>query len=115
MFYEDPQVYACLAFHPVVPGHTIVAWRADVEDLNDLGRIDSARLWAVVFHVRKALLTAYKAPNVYVACLNETRHVHWHLFPREEGGEMGFGLMAKEHGELADFSMVPVLRSLLSA
>lgn len=37
VFYEDEKVYACLAFGPKTEGHTIVAWKADIGDLNDLG------------------------------------------------------------------------------
>jgi len=113
VFYEDEVTYACLAFHPIRDGHTIIVWKADVEDLNDLSEENHAHLMNVMYKVRKALLIAYGVPKVYVAYLDEALHVHIHLFPRKEGEEMGFGLMARPHGELTDLSMVSILRSFL--
>ena len=117
VFHEDKHVYACLAFHPSKMGHTIVAWKEDVEDLNDLiNPVDYGHLMNVVFMVRKALMLYYNVPKVYLAYLDEFRHVHWHLFPRKEGDETGFSFMDKPHGELAgtDFSpTVDALRSLM--
>jgi len=113
VFYEDPSVYACLAFHPIVDGHTIVAVkRNDVADLNQLPTEELIHLLRVVFDViRPALLKCYDTDKVYVAYLDEARHPHFHLLPRKEGGEKGFGLLIKPHGELTDLSMIPQLRA----
>ena len=113
VFYEDELVYACLAFHPIIEGHTIVVWKADVEDIGELPAQDSLYLWGVVLKIRKALLRHYNTDKVYVAYLDESRHVHIHLFPRRPGGEEGFGLMAKPHGSLEDLSAVPKLAFLV--
>ena len=114
VFYKDERVYACLAFHPIVDGHTIVAVkRNDVDDLGQLSPEEQFHLLQIVFEVvRPALLVCYKTDKVYVAYLDETGHPHFHLFPRKKGEEEGFGLMVKRHGELTDFSMVTQLRSL---
>lgn len=113
VFYNDREVYACLAFHPIVEGHTIVIWKKNIKDLNDLKEDDYLYLMKIVYEVRRVLLDAYRTTKVYVVYLDEACHVHFHLFPRKEGGETGFGLMARPHGELTDLSMVPILQSLL--
>ncbi|MBA7604550.1 hypothetical protein ES703_11675 [subsurface metagenome] len=115
VFYEDEKLYACLAFNPIVKGHTIVAWREDVEDLNDLSLEDVLYLTSAIYRIRQALLEVYNIDKVYVCYLDEARHVHFHLFPREKDGEMGFKLLLQPHGELTDkdLSVVPNLRSLL--
>ena len=110
VFYEDSRAYACLAFEPIAEGHTIVAWKEDVEDISHLSPEDYQHLMEIVQMVRNALLYVYNTPKVYLAYLDEIRHVHWHLFPRKEGGETGFSLLAKPHGELTDLSAIPRLR-----
>jgi len=110
VFYEDSRVYACLAFEPIVEGHTIVAWKERKRDISHLDTEDYQHLMEIVQMVRNALLVIYDIPKVYVAYLDEVRHVHWHLFPRKEGGETGFSLLAKPHGELTDLSVIPRLQ-----
>jgi diadenosine tetraphosphate (Ap4A) HIT family hydrolase len=40
IFYEDDRVYACLAFEPIVEGHTIVAWKREHrEDISELSML----------------------------------------------------------------------------
>ena len=115
VFYEDDKIYACLAFHPIMEGHTIVVWRKKVRDLTRLNREDCSRLMEVVCKIREALMVVYEVSKVYVAYLDEIQHVHVHLFPRREDGEKGFGVMAQPHGELTDLSIVPRLRILCLA
>lgn len=106
VFYDDDKCYACLAFHPIVKGHAIVAWKEDVEDLNRLNREDNRHFWDVVYKVRYALMSVYDVPKVYIAYLDEWGHVHAHMVPRTEGEQMGFPLLNRPHSELAgtDFS-----------
>ncbi len=115
VFFGDKEVYACLAFHPVIEGHTIVAVkRNDVDDIGQLPAEERLHLLQIVFEVvRPALLACYKTDKVYVAYLDETGHPHFHLFPRKEGEGEGFGLMARPHGESTDFSMIHKLRSFV--
>lgn len=114
VFYEDEKVYACLAFHPTVNGHTIVAWKENVEDLNDLNVVDFDYLMRIVYLVRRALMYVYDAPKVYVAYLDEAKHVHVTLFPRKEGDKKGYGFMNKPHGELAGSNFAPKIEALRS-
>jgi diadenosine tetraphosphate (Ap4A) HIT family hydrolase len=114
VFYDDGRVYACLAFEPKVEGHTIVAWKEEVEDLSRLSPEDYQHLMNVVNRVRNALLKTFETTKVYLAYLDEACHVHWHLLPWIEGGKKGFDLMAQPSEELTDLSKVSLLRSLLS-
>ncbi len=114
IFYKDDKVYACLAFEPIVEGHTIVAWKKEqVEDASRLSPEDYQYLMSKVNMVRRALMQHYDAPKVYLAYLDETGDVHWHLFPRKKDDCVkGFILMCQKAGKLKDLSAVPILRSL---
>lgn len=114
VFYKDEKVYACLAFRPIVEGHTIVAWKKEqVEDVGLLSQEDYEYLMSKVNMVRRALMEYYEAPKVYLAYLDETRDVHWHLFPRKKDDCVkGFILMCQQARELDDLSAVPALKSL---
>jgi diadenosine tetraphosphate (Ap4A) HIT family hydrolase len=59
-------------------------------------------------------MKAYDTKKVYLAYLDATRHVHWHLFPRKQGGIEGFDLMTlpQEDTPKEDLEMVSSLRSL---
>ena len=107
-------MYACLAFEPIVEGHTIVAWKKEqVEDASRLSPEDYQYLMSKVNMVRRALMQHYDAPKVYLAYLDETGDVHWHLFPRKKDDCVkGFILMCQKAGKLKDLSAVPILRSL---
>lgn len=106
VFYEDEKLYAFLAFHPIVSGHSIVAWKTDVEDINDLSVDDYLHFMEIVYKIRKALLEVFNTDKVYLAYLDEARHVHLHLFPRKKDGKIGFELLSQPHGELTDFAEI---------
>lgn len=115
IFFEDKKAYACLAFHPVVDGHTLIVWKEEVEDIGDLNKKDFAHLMKVVKAIREILLRAYCTDKVYIAYTDEIRHVHFHLFPRKKGGIEGFELISCPHRELGakDLSIIPTLQALV--
>ncbi|MFH1841225.1 MAG: HIT domain-containing protein [Candidatus Nealsonbacteria bacterium] len=103
VFFDNKKLYACLAFHPVVEGHTIVVWKTDVEDLNDLSFSNYQYFMETVYRTRKALLSFFKTDKVYLAYLDEARHVHMHLLPRKKDSQIkGFQLMIQPQKEIAD-------------
>jgi len=112
IFWEDEDIYACLAFHPITKGHTVVVWRKNVGDLNQLQLDDFLCLMRVVFEVRHALMIFYKTDKVYLYYLDEAMHVHIHLVPRKKGGKEGPKLLAQPHRKLEDLSSIPHLRHL---
>lgn len=112
ILYEDDTLYACLALSPITRGHTIVAWKKQVSDLNLLERKDYEHLMDVVDMVRGALLKALQIEKVYLVYMDETKHVHWHLIPRYN--EEGFNVFSHEPKETHDFSLVPEIRKHVS-
>ena len=113
VFYEDDILYACLAFHPIVDGHTIVVIKKEFSDLNNLPEDIYLHLMKCIFKIRKTMLDIYKTDKVYVCYLDETKHVHFHLFPRT-GKLNGFEMMHGQHGTLTDFSKIILLSNSLS-
>jgi len=114
VFYNDKKVRACLAFDPIIKGHSILEWKKHVEDLNDLKLEDYNYLIKFVYKVRFALKKAYNVPKVYVAYLDEACHVHFHFFPRKNTDVSGFYLMCCKKTKVPiDFSIIPKLKSLI--
>ena len=89
IFYEGWWAYACLAFEPLTVGHTIVAWKKPVKDLENLPMIKRLYLWWMVSRARTALFKHFSPANILVVYHNEggggrkyERHVHVNLIPR---------------------------------
>ena len=80
--YEDKYLYVCLALYPLAEGHTIVVWKKEVPDLRALTCKQYEHLMHVVDIMRNALLKILKIKKVYLAYMDEVKHVHWHLVPR---------------------------------
>ena len=67
----------------------------------------------IVNKVRNALMQFYEAPKVYMAYLDETCDVHFHLFPRKRDAQTkGFELMTLEGSPITDLSAVRELAAL---
>lgn len=121
VFYYDGKAYVCLAFHPTTKGHVVVVWKEHVNDIDDLPMVDRLHFMRVVFMAREAQLHVLgidiKEENIYLALINEARHVHLHLVPRRKDDNMGFELLSQPHGKIAgaDLSVIPALRSFMSA
>ena len=115
IFYEDDKIYVCLAFEPKTTGHTMVVWKKDVSDMNDLSREDNLHLWSVVYTVRGALMAVYSARKVYIAYLDESNHVHVRLYPRRDDDEIGWGLMHRPSYILADTDFEGDIKKLKAA
>ncbi|KKW40707.1 MAG: hypothetical protein UY91_C0036G0006 [Parcubacteria group bacterium GW2011_GWB1_55_9] len=113
MLYEDEKLYVCLASFAITKGHTIVAWKEPVPDLNMLERKDYEYLMDTVDAVRGALLKALHIEKVYLLYMDEARHVHWHLVPRFN--EEGFNVFSHEPVEISDFSLAKEIRRELKS
>jgi diadenosine tetraphosphate (Ap4A) HIT family hydrolase len=101
VFWEEEDFYACLANEPKVRGHSILVWRNQVEDLTLLDDEEYLKLMEALEIVQEALEDFYNTDKVYLAYIDETRHVHWHLIPRKND-EKGLKLLTGESGELTD-------------
>lgn len=109
IFYETDTLYACLASYPLTAGHTIVAWKQSVADLNALSCDEYAELMEAVDIVRDALLAVLGVEKVYLMYMDEVKHVHWHLVPRYD--EAGLNVFKHTPEETKDFSLTAALRA----
>lgn len=104
IFYEDDEMYACLANFPIVNGHSVVVWKNKINDINLLDRKDYDKLMEVTEIVRDALINVLEIDKVYLLYMDEIKHVHWHLIPRADR-EMGMKLLQHKPSELSDTSL----------
>jgi len=110
VFFENELVYACLAFHPIIEGHTIVFWKPGADDLNNMSIKDYHYFMRFILRTRGVLLDIYNTDKVYVIYLDEDHNVHFQLFPRAKNSKLlGYELLAQTHGYLTDFSKIPLL------
>lgn len=112
IIFSDEKLYVCLASYPLTKGHTIVAWKERVTDLNLLARADYEHLMGVVDIVRNALIKKYAVDKVYLLYLDETKHVHWHLVPRY--AEKGFSVFNHSAIEVKSFRDATDLHNVFS-
>lgn len=112
ILYQDDLLYACLATHPITPGHVVVVWKKDVPDLRRLSEREYDYLMDTVNAVRTAMLKALKIKKVYLLYMDEARHVHWHLVPRYN--EKGFDVFLHKPSKSKDFSLAQKIKRHLS-
>jgi len=111
IIYENDKLYVCLASYPLTKGHTIVAWKNDVDDIHLLHREEFLSLMEVVDEVRNALLKTLDIDKVYLIYSDEVNHVHWHLVPRYD--EKGYNILTHTPGKISDFSLAQEIKNNL--
>jgi diadenosine tetraphosphate (Ap4A) HIT family hydrolase len=92
VLYEDDRLFAVLASDPRSPGHTIVVWRAHVQDFTGLDQRDTAHLFSVCTEVARAIRAALAGTErVYLVsmCDGPVNHLHVQLIPRYEHEAIG--------------------------
>lgn len=112
IIYEDQNLYACLATHPITSGHVVIVWKKNVPDLRRLAERDYDYLMDTVNAVRSAMLKALKIKKVYLIYMDEVQHVHWHLVPRYN--EKGFDVFLHKPAKVTDFSLAQKIKQHLS-
>lgn len=111
IFYEDDNVYACLASYPIAKGHSIVVWKKPITDLHLLSREDYEYLMDRVDQVRNALMRTLKVDKVYLMYMDEIKHVHWHLIPRYN--LMSFNLLKHKPKRIISLNLARRLKLLM--
>lgn len=111
IIYQNDKLYVCLASNPLTRGHTIVAWKKDVDDIHLLNREEYVTLMETVDEVRNALLKTLNIEKVYLIYSDEVKHVHWHLVPRYD--EKGFNMLNHKPEKINDFSLAKEIKSNL--
>jgi histidine triad (HIT) family protein len=89
--WKDEHCVAFLTINPIRPGHTLVVPRAEIDHWIDVDTTLGAHLHEVARTISTALKRAWDPPKVglMVAGL-EVPHVHYHLIPIWELGDMNF-------------------------
>lgn len=88
---EDDKNFAFLDINPIVPGHTLVIPKKEVDYLFDLDEDDYVSLQLFAKKVAKALKQAIPCVKVGEAVLGlEVPHAHIHLVPLNKEGDMNF-------------------------
>ena len=89
--YEDDHVMAFFDILPISPGHTIIAPKNHVADLEDLTDDEMCALALAVKKIGKAVMEGMgvKGYSVFLdnksAANQHVPHAHFHLVPRAEG------------------------------
>ncbi|MFA5124445.1 MAG: HIT family protein [Patescibacteria group bacterium] len=113
IIYEDKKLYACLANHPIVEGHTVVVWKNKVADLHLLAKKDYEYLMSKVNEIRNAMIKTLKTKKIYLVYMDEVKQVHWHLIPRYN--KKGFGNFMSKPKKIKDFTLDDKIRKNLIA
>lgn len=80
--YEDDNTYAFLDIHPVMPGHTLVIPKKQVEFLWDLDDDLYQSVMATTKKVAQRMKKVLGVPNVGVQVIGiDVPHAHVHLIP----------------------------------
>ncbi|HUR29554.1 MAG TPA: HIT family protein, partial [Planctomycetota bacterium] len=89
--WKDEQCVAFLSIEPLRPGHTLLVPRAEIDHWIDVPDALHAHLARVAKRLGIALQAAFKPSKVGVMIAGlEVRHVHWHLIPIHELGDLNF-------------------------
>lgn len=111
IFFEDENIYACLADYPLSRGHSIVVWKKPITDLHLLNPKEYEHLMEAVDKVRNTLMKTLKVEKVYLMYMDEIKHVHWHLIPRYN--KFGFNILKHSPKKLKNYDLVKKLKLLI--
>lgn len=105
---ENEQFYAFLDINPLVPGHTLVIPRREVDYIFDMEDGELADYQVFAKKVAKAIKTAFPCVKVAQVVLGlEVPHAHIHLIPMQSEADVDFRkeklqLPAEEMAAIAD-------------
>lgn len=100
--WKDELAVAFLSIEPLRPGHTLVVPRAEIDHWIDVPDALHAHLASVAKQLGVAMQSAFKPVKVGVMIAGlEVRHVHWHLIPIHDLGDLNFA-RADKHARPAD-------------
>ena len=95
--WKDEHCVAFLSIEPLRPGHTLLVPREEIDHWIDVPDALHAHLAKVAKELGLALQAAFKPAKVGVMIAGlEVRHVHWHLIPIHELGDLNFARADKK-------------------
>ena len=104
---ENEEFYAFLDINPVVPGHTLVIPKKEVDYIFDIDDAALGRMMAFAKRVARAQEAAIECKRVGLAVMGlEVPHAHIHLIPITRESDMYFdkGKLSPSQEELADIA-----------
>ncbi len=118
--YEDDAVLAFLDINPLSAGHTLVIPKEPAETIDRLSAESAAAVGGVLPAIARAVMkatgaTAYNIlQNNGSAAHQEVMHVHFHIIPKEPGGDgLGIGWKPRASGGDALVRLAQDIRSHL--
>ena len=89
--WRDPRVVAFLSIEPMMPGHTLVVPRDEVDHWIDLDADLAGHLFVVAQHIGRAQRLEWNPLRVGVMIVGEeVPHVHIHVVPINSPNELSF-------------------------
>jgi histidine triad (HIT) family protein len=90
--WRDAQCVAFLSIAPMMPGHTLVVPRREVDHWIDLDPVLARHLFTVAQTIGKAQEQAFHPRRIGVMIVgDEVPHTHIHVVPINSAGELSFG------------------------
>lgn len=109
---ENEQFYAFLDINPLVPGHTLVIPRREVDYIFDMEDGELAEYQVFAKKVAKAIKTAFPCVKVAQVVLGlEVPHAHIHLIPMQSEADVDF---RKEKLQLPSEEMAAIADKIYS-
>lgn len=89
--WKDERCVAFLTARPIKPGHALVVPREEIDHWLDVPPALHHHLWDVSQKIGRAIHRAFAPAKVGVALVGlEVRHVHVHLVPISDAGDLDF-------------------------
>jgi histidine triad (HIT) family protein len=110
---ENEFCYAFLDVFPLVPGHTLVVPKIEIDNIHDLDAETHAALFAFSKQIAHAIGKAIPCKKVGMAVVGlEVPHAHIHLVPLNQVADLDF---SKPKVRASDESLQRVQESIRSA
>lgn len=88
---EDERFYAFLDVFPLVPGHTLVVPKVEVDKIYELSESDIAALMQFAQPIAKAIEKAFPCKRCGLSVIGlEVAHAHLHLVPINTADDLNF-------------------------
>ena len=91
LLFEDERFLVVLERFPRMWGHSVIVYKPHRDDISELGDDEAGSVMLMVLRIVRALKEGLSAEKVYVntMCDGTPNHLHFQLFPRFAGDEIG--------------------------
>lgn len=103
--YEDEKTLAFLDINPLLPGHTLVISKAQVDHVEDLGEADYTALFLTVKKVAQRIRQVLGAKRTPILVMGyDVPHAHVHVVPSDSSGQIYKALYESRPSVEPDFA-----------